>query len=393
MLAVMIHEPAAANTFKTSPARSGPRLDRLRRALARLAGWAGMAPPSDALVQRLQTAQGSALASEQRFRLLFENAPLGIFEIDITGAVPAILAANQRAEASYGWSSEEFTRLDPTLLIPDASRREIQRLIEAVRGGKTAQIETTNQRRDGAVFPVRIIATPGGDEHSPRMIVAVEDITAQRERRSEAEAIDAERLRIAQEMHDGVAQDLAALRLKLSLWRDWVKTEPERMQDELNQTRDTLDAAIDDIRRSIYALRPLALDEVGLLAALPRYVADFNDQNDVYVDVQIDVAGESLPVALELPLFRVIQEALNNVAQHAGASLAWVRLEAAEDGITLTIRDNGRGLDVASLAGAGRSGHLGLIQMRERIEQAGGQLTVASQPDKGTEIRVDLPLA
>jgi PAS domain S-box-containing protein len=386
----MIHEPPVANTFGTSLTRSGSRLDRLRRVLARLAGWAGMALPSDALVQRLQTAHHSILASEQRFRLLFENAPLGILEIDITGEVPRILAANQRAEATYGWSSVEFTQIDPALLIPDDSRHEIQRLIEAVRGGKAAQLETTNQHRDGSVFPVRIIATPGGDEGSPRMIVAVEDITAQRQRRSEAEAIDAERLRIAQEMHDGVAQDLAALRLKLSLWSDWVRTEPERMQDELNQTRGTLDAAIDEIRRSIYALRPLALDEVGLLAALPRYLADFNDQNDVYVDLKIDVAGESLPAGLELPLFRVVQEALNNVAQHAGASLAWVRLVATEDGVTVTIRDNGRGFDVTGLSRAGRSGHLGLLQMRERIEQAGGQLVVISQPDKGTEIRGNL---
>jgi PAS domain S-box-containing protein len=372
--------------------RSGQRLDRFRCALANLARRAGISLPSATLVQQLQTAQYSMLASEQHFRLLFEHAPLGIFEIDITGAVPKILAANRRAEATYGWSSEEFTQLDPVLLIPDASRHEIQRLIEAVRGGKTAQLETTNQRRDGTVFPVRIIATPGGDEHSPRMIVAIEDISAQQQRRSEAEAIDAERLRIAQEIHDGVAQDLAALRLKLSLWRDWVRTDPERMQDELSQTRDTLDAAIEEIRRSIYALRPLALDEVGLLAALPRYIADFNDQNDVYVDLQIDVAGESLPADLELPLFRVVQEALNNVAQHAEASLAWVRLEAGEDAIRLTIRDNGRGFDVASLAGAGRSGHVGLIQMRERIEKNGGLLTVTSQIVTGTSLLANLPL-
>jgi PAS domain S-box-containing protein len=388
----MIREPAATNPFSTSLTRSGQRLDRFRRALANLARRTGISLPGATLARQLKAAQDNMLASEQHFRLLFENAPLGIFEIDIAGATPTILAANRRAEATYGWSSAEFTELDPALLIPDASRREIQRLIEAVRGGKAAHLETTNQRRDGTIFPVRIIATPGGEDHSPHMIVAVEDITAQRQRRSEAEAIDADRLRIAQEMHDGVAQDMAALRLKLSLWRDWVDAEPERMQSELDQTQDTLDAAIEDIRRAIYALRPLALDEMGLLPALPRYIADFNDQNDVYVQVQIDVAGESLPADLELPLFRVVQEALNNVAQHAEAGLAWVRLQASEDTINLTIRDNGRGFDVASLSGAGRSGHLGLIQMRERIKQAGGQLTVASQPDKGTEIRVDLPL-
>ena len=96
-------------------------------------------------------------------------------------------------------------------MITEESRHEIQRLIETVRAGKPAFLETTNRRRDGTVFPVRIIATPARDQHGLHMIVAVEDITAQRQRHSEAEAIDAERRRIAQEIHDGVAQDLAAL--------------------------------------------------------------------------------------------------------------------------------------------------------------------------------------
>ena len=347
-------------------------------------------PVKASLMSGLQEAQHHLQASEHRFRMLFESAPLGMFEIDMAEDPPKILAANLRAEAVYGWSAAELGAMDPTFLIPNESRYEIQRLIETVRAGKTAVLESSNRRRDGTTFPVRIIATPAVGPRTVQMIVAVEDISAERQRRSEAEAIDAERLRIAQEIHDGVAQDLAALRLKLSLWRDWVKSEPERMQDELNQARDLLDAAIDEIRRSIYALRPLALDEVGLLAALPRYVADFNDQNDVYVEVQIDVAGESLPADLELPLFRVVQEALNNVARHAEASLAWVRLETNGDAVRLTIRDNGRGFDVAKLAGAGRSGHMGLMQMRERIEQAGGELHVTSGPGQGTDIRVDL---
>jgi PAS domain S-box-containing protein len=361
--------------------------------LTMLASQAAISLKNASLVTGLQEAQDHLQASEQRFRLLFESAPLGIFEIDIAQATPKILAANRRAEAVYGWPAAELCALDPALLIPDESRGGIQRLIETVRAGKTAVLESSNRRRDGATFPVRIIATPAGDARGLRMIVAVEDISAERQRRSEAEAIDAERLRIAQEIHDGVAQDLAFLRLKLSLWRDWVADEPERMQDELNQTERTLDGAIDEIRRSIYALRPLALDEVGLLPALRRYVADFNDQYDVRVDLQIDVAEEQVPASLELPLFRVVQEALNNVVQHAEASLAWVRLEATEDAVTLTIRDNGRGFDVTMLSGGGRSGHLGLIQMRERIEQAGGQLTVASEPGRGTQIQVRLPLA
>jgi signal transduction histidine kinase len=277
-------------------------------------------------------------------------------------------------------------------LIPDESRDEIQRLVESVRTGKSALLETTNRRRDGTLFPVRIIATPARGQRGLHMMV--EDITAQRQRRSEAEAIDAERRRIAQEIHDGVAQDLASLRLKLSLWRDWVTSDPDRMQDELDQTQDKLDAAIDEIRRSIYALRPVALDEVGLLIALRRYVAGFNEEHKVYVDLHIGVPQEQVPLDLELPIFRAVQEALTNIAQHAAASLAWVRLDTRSgDRMYLTIRDNGQGFDLATLATAGRSGHVGLKQMRERIEKAGGELSVISQPGQGTQIQVWLPLA
>ena len=362
--------------------------------LTMLATQAAIALQNASLVAGLQEAQDSVQASEQRFRLLFEHAPLGIFEIDISDVVPRICAANRRAEATYGWSSDEFATLDAAQLIPDESRDEIQRLVESVRAGKTALLETTNRRRDGTLFPVRIIATPARAQRGLRMIVAVEDITAQRQRRSEAEAIDEERRRIAQEVHDGVAQDLAFLRLKLSLWRDWIARDPDRMQDELDQTQDTLDAAIVEIRRSIYALRPVALDEVGLLIALRRYVAGFNEEHKVYVDLHIDIPGEQVPVDLELPIFRVVQEALNNVAQHAEASLAWVHLDTSNgDTAHLAIRDNGQGFDVATLAGAGRSGHFGLKQMRERIEKAGGELTVFSQPGQGTQIQIWLPLA
>lgn len=362
--------------------------------LTMLATQAAIALQNAGLVAGLHAAQASAEASEQRFRLLFEHAPLGIFEVDISGAAPRIRAANRRAEATYGWAFDEIASLDTDRLIPAESRDQIERLVERVRAGKTAMIEATNQRRDGTLFPARIIATPAMDQRGLHMIVAVEDITAQRQRRSEAEAIDEERRRIAQEIHDGVAQDLASLRLKLSLWRGWIAQEPDRMPGELDQTRDTLDAAIDEIRRSIYALRPVALDEVGLLLALRRYVADFNEEHRIYVDLQIAVPQGQVPLDLELPVFRVVQEALTNIARHAAASLAWVQLDTSSgDTLRLSIRDNGQGFEMATLAGAGRSGHVGLKQMHERIEQAGGALRLLSRPGQGTQIQIELPLA
>jgi two-component system sensor histidine kinase DegS len=147
------------------------------------------------------------------------------------------------------------------------------------------------------------------------------------------------------------------------------------------------------MRSAIYALRPVALDEVGLFPALRQLVADFEDQYQAYVELHISGPEERLPLRLELPLFRVVQEALHNVGKHAQASLVWLALDLTQDeAIGLTIRDNGLGFDPASLEGAVRSGHLGLKQMRERVEEAGGKLEVVSQSGQGTEVRVVLPL-
>lgn len=359
--------------------------------LTTLAGQAAISLKNAQLVAGLEQAQQNIQASETRFRLLFDNAPLGLLEIDLTGETPRILTANQRAEALFGWSAAELTALDPEMLVPEESQDDIQTLIERVRSGKTALLTSVSQRRDGLRFPVRVIATPAPEANGLQMIVALEDITAQQQRRSEVEAIEEERRRIAQEIHDGVAQNLAFLRLKLALWRDWIAQEPARMPSELQQAETMLDDSLVEMRRSISALRPLALETNGLLPVLRQYVADLNEQHDLYVTLHLDISEEQVSTDLELPIFRVIQEALNNVIQHAQASLAWVELAMDDDAaIRLTIRDNGKGFDEVMLQQFVRDGHLGLIQMHERIVKVGGQFSLTSQPEKGTEIQIKL---
>jgi signal transduction histidine kinase len=225
------------------------------------------------------------------------------------------------------------------------------------------------------------------------MVVAVEDTSAERQRRSETEAIDQERRRIAQEIHDGIAQGMAALRLRISVWHDMVEANPAQLHAELDELQAALDTGMAEMRRAIYALRPVALDEVGLFPALHQLAADFENQHQVYVELDISGPEERLPSRLELPLFRVVQEALHNIGKHAQASLVWLALDLTRDeAIKLTIRDNGLGFDPASLEGAARDGHLGLKQMRERVEEAQGRLELVSRPGQGTEVRIVLAL-
>jgi PAS domain S-box-containing protein len=346
-----------------------------------------------ALAEALQ-ATHALRESEERFRTLFDNSPLCIFEVDFAQTSPIILRANQQAERVYGWSAAELTRapLDK-LLLPEAIS-DLTRMVSVLQAEKTRTIESVNQRRDGSIFPVRISATLDRVSGVSRIIIVIEDITAEKNRRSEEEAIAEERRRIAREIHDGLAQDLASLRLRVSLWHGLVDQNPAEMHAELDALRELLRQKIRDVRRSIFALRPVALDELGFFPALRRFVSDFGEQNQLYVELHVLGPEGSLLPSLEPVLFRIVQEALNNVGKHAYASTAWVGLDLrADDSVTLTVRDNGVGFDPAILDQAVRRGHLGLKQMGERVEGLEGTLLLKSEAGQGTEIRVVLPLS
>jgi len=341
-------------------------------------------------VAQLQLAEGALRESEERFRNLFDNAPLGIFEIDLAQTPYTIVQANQQTRSVYGWSPAEFASLPLAEIFANAS--DLERLFDALHTGEASTLESTHQRRDGSRFPVRVSAAPVSAAGPPLAILAVEDITAEKSRRSEEEAIAEERRRIAREIHDGLAQNLASLRLKARLWHNLIEQNPEQMHAEVEAMRELLKDQIREVRRSIFALRPVALDELGFSPALHQFVNDFGEQNQLRIHLQTHGAEDRLPSLLEPVLFRIVQEALNNISKHAQASTAWVELDLRpEASTTLTIRDDGQGFDPDLLDEATRFGHLGLTQMHERVEELGGSFVLQSQTGKGTEIQVILP--
>ncbi|HMN30513.1 MAG TPA: histidine kinase, partial [Caldilineaceae bacterium] len=299
--------------------------------------------------------------SEQRFRTLFEHAPLGLFEIDLEATNPVILAANRQAELVYGWSAAEFAGLPIERLVPPESLSQIRQTLNHVESGMTITLETTGLRRGGDAFPARISATPQGRPGLNRLIITVEDITLEKQRQAEIEAIEAERRRIAHEIHDGLAQDLAALRFKATLWHDLVDKNPANMHAELDQLTEILNGSIREVRRSIFALRPIALDELGFFPALRQFCTNFGEQYQLAIKLTILGAEERLPSSFELPLFRVVQETLNNSRKHAQAHTIQICLDLRGAGaLTLTIHDDGQGFDPATLSRVYREGHVGL---------------------------------
>ncbi|WP_041653558.1 sensor histidine kinase [Allomeiothermus silvanus] len=206
--------------------------------------------------------------------------------------------------------------------------------------------------------------------------------------RAEELALAEERNRIAREIHDGIAQALAFMALKLDLAERLLDTDRKRALAEMAQVRETLRAQIREVRRSIFALRPIDLERYGFLESLRRYSLAFAEQAGFRVRLDLPEQVE-LSQASELVLFRVLQEALTNAAKYARPGLVQVRLVSlGERGARLEVRDNGKGFAQAIPGGMGG---FGLTQMRERVEARGGQFAVESVPGEGTTVRVELP--
>jgi len=201
-------------------------------------------------------------------------------------------------------------------------------------------------------------------------------------------AINEERARIAREIHDGVAQSLAFAALKIDLGRKLIPRDSERAQAELELAGGTVRESIREVRRSIFALRPVDLERHGFVETVRRYALDFGEQNGIQADVEIGEVGD-LEVRSEAVLFRIFQEAMHNVAKHAGARSVRVRLGRDHRmRAFVEVSDDGSGFDVDAVADRVTSaGGLGLRQMRERVEARGGVYEIESGAGEGTTVR------
>jgi two-component system sensor histidine kinase DegS len=201
--------------------------------------------------------------------------------------------------------------------------------------------------------------------------------------------IEEERMRIARDMHDGPAQSMANLVLQAEVLEKLLLKDPAAVVTELIDFKSVVREALDETRRLIFDLRPMTLDDLGLVPTLRRFVKEFGDK--VGVAARFHLVGEErrLPGNYEGVLFRIVQEALANARKHASARNVDVTLTLQQHRAVAVVKDDGDGFDVvATEARQGRTRHLGLISMRERADLEKGALEIRSQLGKGTEVRV-----
>jgi signal transduction histidine kinase len=201
-------------------------------------------------------------------------------------------------------------------------------------------------------------------------------------------AQEEERQRIARELHDGLVPVLASMSIRLHTVGQLLAREAHLSAGEVQELAELAQASSRDVRRLVYDLRPVALDELGLVPALRQHLARCESEHGLAVEFVVDEGGR-LPAPVETALFRLVQEAVNNVSRHARAQHLTVTLARRADHVELRVADDGLGFDLQ----APRTGrHVGLWSMRERVEQLGGRFEVHSAPGQGTALRAWVPL-
>lgn len=205
--------------------------------------------------------------------------------------------------------------------------------------------------------------------------------------------IEGERMRIARDMHDGPAQSLANLVLQAEILERLMKKDPSLVEQELLDFKDGVRGVLDDTRRLIFDLRPMTLDDLGLVPTLRKFLADFGERQ--HITTHLRVLGEEVRLSgtYEPTIFRIVQEALNNIWKHAHADDVEVVISFAAKAVIATVKDNGCGFDVAATeARADIVRSLGLTSMRERTDLEHGTLQIRSQMGVGTEVKVTFAL-
>lgn len=201
--------------------------------------------------------------------------------------------------------------------------------------------------------------------------------------------LEEERRRIARDLHDGPAQALTNISMRLGVLRNVITSNPERAVTEIERINTRLIETINDVRRLIYDLRPVAIDEAGLLSAVRELRSKFKQDVGipVYLEIEDDVTDDIAP-AKQVAIYRLIREILNNIAKHAQASEVDIEMTKAGRDLVTVVRDNGKGFNPDEIP----TGHYGLLGIRERAEYLGGSLEIHSEIGNGSTFTIRLPV-
>ncbi len=376
--------------------------------------------------EQLLKAQAELEHARDRYADLYDFAPIGYLQIDARAAIADI---NLAGAALLGRPRSFIINLPlATMFTPDQLDPLRNFLIASrLRADDVVQIESRVRRHPDRI--VRLVSRPLGiGAGLSRLLIAMLDVSEERrfeaerhaayerEQRRAAELAkevkfrikaeervkallerlvqvqEEERRRLALNLHDHLGQQLTALRLTIGALR-----EDHLTVDETRRRLELMETIVSQMDRDVdflaWELRPAALDDMGLDAALTEFVRQWSAAQGVAAEFHDALPDDGrLSADIESHLYRIVQEALNNVSKHAGAEHVSVLLERRGDDVTLIVEDNGRGFDIGEIRRNGKHGGMGLEGMHERVASIGGQMQYESTPGKGTAIFVRIPV-
>jgi PAS domain S-box-containing protein len=337
--------------------------------------------------------------SEIRFRAIFENAGIGIA---LVGADGVLVESNPALEQLLGYTAAEFQKLHfGEFTHRDDLNRDLGLYQDLIAGRrKRYQIEKRYIRKDGELIWGKLVVSAVRDAagHAVFGIGMVEDITEKKRVEQEVLSLsdkliytqEQERSRIARELHDGLGQQIAALSISVASLKRQIPESDAEGRERVLRLQQRIAAISEGVRRISHDLHPAVLELAGIVPALRSYCRQFSSDNGMAVSLDAGENFEHISTDAALCLYRIAQEALQNVAKHSGAKEARVALQRASEGVLMTVADRGRGFDAeAPAAHAG----LGLVSMQERARLLNGRLRIASLPGAGTTLEVLIPLA
>jgi two-component system NarL family sensor kinase len=257
--------------------------------------------------------------------------------------------------------------------------------------------ERSHRRKDGSVFPVEINVSQTGEIGKGYLIAVGRDISDRKYKESAIRRLtvhllktqDVERRIVAREIHDGIGSHITALTLAFARVRRFLdESNPEHAQI-IGEFRSLLQGAAAEIRAVSYLLHPPALEEHGLECALKLLASGFTDRTGIKTNINLPASLGRFDPEIEVTLFRVTQEALNNIYQHSGSKTAEVSLARCSNEVVLRIADNGHG-DAKTLSQNNAGFSVGITGMRERIRNLGGTFSIVNTPNAGFVVQAQI---
>jgi PAS domain S-box-containing protein len=357
--------------------------------------------------QRRRGADKATQEEEARVAAIVESAMDAVIATD---GNQRIVLFNTAAEKVFGWPRDAIIGKSLELLMPQSVRAAHHAHVERFAATGTTSRRMGDKtvlvglRANGEEFPIEAAISHTGAGSNRYFTVILRDVTermnaehALRQSREELREMAAaahsvreqEKSRIARELHDELAQSLTSLKMDLAATRDELSTEDSGVAKRLDTMQKMLDGMVASTRRIASDLRPLMLDDLGLVPAAEWLTQNFTERTGIGCAFSADPAEIEMQDPHATAVFRILQESLTNVARHAQASQVDVTLDGNDGEIVLRVRDNGCGFEPG---GPRKPNSLGLVGLRERATLLGGEIDITAAPGKGTVVEVRIPL-